>query len=346
MILWALGCLRFKMPGEDRPMAKGNEEIKVGAVVVVSAVIFLTALVFVGGVNLFRKPKVSYTAYFKFAGGLEPGSFVRFGGMKVGTVQDAKIDKGDTTRIRVQLVVDDGTPIRANSKARISSLGFLGDNYVEISPGTRDAAMLPPGSEIQAVEIVQLADVFANVNSITVNANKLVTDLDDKVLAVADNANKLIVNLNEVVNQPNRQHLSAALANVDAMLAETRPEIKSSLDNISKASAKLDPTMDSAHAALDNANKTITNVNSMLQEDRPQLHEVLVRLRETLVEMQKLEGQIDDTLDTNRPNLDQSLENIRAATQSLKQFTEEVKQRPYSLIRVKPEKDRVPPTGK
>lgn len=327
-------------------MAKGNEEIKVGAVVVVSLVIFLTALVFVGGVNLFRKPKVTYTVYFKFAGGLEPGSFVRFGGMKVGTVQDAKIDKGDTTRIRVRLVVDDGTPIRANSKARISSLGFLGDNYVEVSPGTRDAPMLPPGSEIPAIEIVQLADVFANVNSITVNANKLVGDLDDKVLAVADNANKLIANLNLVVDEPNRQHLNAALANVDAMLAETRPEMKSTLDNINKASAKLGPTMDGAHTAMDNANKTITNVNSMLQEDRPEIHDVLLRLRESLLQVQKLTGDIDDTLDSNRPDLDQSLENIRAASQSLKQFTEEVKQRPFSLIRIRPEKDRVPPTGK
>ncbi|HEV2352424.1 MAG TPA: MlaD family protein [Terriglobia bacterium] len=327
-------------------MAKGNEEIKVGAVVVVSAVIFLTALVFVGGVNLFRKPKVAYTVYFKFAGGLEPGSFVRFGGMKVGTVQDARIDKGDTTRIRVRLEVADGTPIRADSKARISSLGFLGDNYVEVSPGTRNAPLLPPGSEIPAIEIVQLADVFANVNSITVNANKLVTDLDDKVLVIADNANKLIANLNLVVDEPNRQHLSAALANVDAMLAETRPGLKSTLDNINKASAKLGPTMDGAHAAMDNANKTITNVNSMISEDRPELHDLLLRLRESLLQVQKLTGDIDDTLDSDRPNLDESLENIRVASQSLKQFTEEVKQRPFSLIRIVPEKDRVPPTGK
>jgi phospholipid/cholesterol/gamma-HCH transport system substrate-binding protein len=327
-------------------MAKGNEEIKVGAVVVVSAVIFLTALVFVGGVNLFRKPKVTYTVYFKFAGGLEPGSFVRFGGMKVGTVQDARIDKKDTTRIVVRLQVADGTPIRTDSKARISSLGFLGDNYVEISPGTRDAPLLPPGSEIPAVEIVQLADVFGNVNTLTVSANKLVTDLDDKVLVIADNANKLIANLNAVVDEPNRQHLNAALANVDAMLAETRPQVKSTLDNINKASAKIGPTIDSAHAAMDNANKSITNVNSMISEDRPELHEVLLRLRESLLEVQRLTNDIDDTLDANRPNLDQSLENIRAASQSLKQFTEEVKQRPFSLIRIKPEKDRVPPTGK
>ena len=56
--------------------------------VVVAVVLFVIALVFVGGVNLFHKPMVTYVTYFKFAGGLEPGSFVRFGGMKVGTVKE------------------------------------------------------------------------------------------------------------------------------------------------------------------------------------------------------------------------------------------------------------------
>jgi len=326
-------------------MAKGSEEIKVGSVVVVSIVIFLTALVFVGGVNLFRTKKVIYTAYFKFAGGLEPGSFVRFGGMKVGTVQDAELDPKDSTRIRVRLKVDAGTPIRTNSNARISSLGFLGDNYVEVSPGTRDAPKLPPGSEIPTTEIVQLADVFANVNNITVSANKLVTDLDDRVLLVTDNVNQLVTNLNAVVNQPNQQHLAAALANVDAMLAETRPQMKTTLDNISKASVNLGPTMDSAHAAMDKANKTVDSMNSMLEENRPALRENLLRLRESLVEAQRLMVDIDDTLTSNRSNLDETLENIRASSQNLKEFTDEVKQRPFSLIRIRAEKDHVPPTG-
>lgn len=327
-------------------MAKGSEEIKVGSVVVVSIVIFLTALVFVGGVNLFQKKKVIYTSYFKFAGGLEPGSFVRFGGMKVGTVQDAQIDPGDSTRIRVRLKLDAGTPIRTNSNARISSLGFLGDNYVEVSPGTRDAPKLPPGSEIPSTEIVQLADVFANVNNVTLGANKLITDLDNRVLVVTDNVNQLITNLNAVVNEPNRQHLAAALANVDAMLADTRPEMKTTLDNISKASAKFGPTMDSAHATMEKANKTVESMNSMLEENRPALRENLLRLRESLVEAQRLMADVDDTLNSNRPNLDETLENIRAASQNLKQFTDEVKQRPFSLIRIRAEKDHIPPTGK
>ena len=56
-----------------------------------------------------------------------------------------------------------------------------------------------PDSEVPSQEIVQLAEVFNNVNNITVNANKLVNDLDDRLLVVTDNFNQLIGNLNAVV---------------------------------------------------------------------------------------------------------------------------------------------------
>ena len=82
-------------------MARSNEEIKVGVVVAVAVMLFLVALVFVGGVNLLRKKKVEYTTYFKFAGGLEPGSLVRFAGFKVGTVTAAALDPDDSTRMRI-----------------------------------------------------------------------------------------------------------------------------------------------------------------------------------------------------------------------------------------------------
>lgn len=327
-------------------MAQRDEQIKVGALVVIAVVLFLTALVFVGGVNLFHKRKVTYTAYFKFAGGLDPGAFVRFGGLKVGTVKSAEIDPRDTTRIRVTLQVKEGTPIRTNSKARISTLGFLGENYVEVSPGTRDADRLPDGSEISSLEIVQLADVFNNVNNVTVNANKLVNDLDEKILVVSNNANQLITNMNAVVRPENRAHIDAALANMDAMLAESRPRVKNTLANFESASAKFGPTVDSAHQTLSNADKLVKNLDTVVQEDRQAIHDVLVRLNATLEDARQLMGHFDNTLSTNRPNIDEMLENFRVSSQNVKQFTDTIKQRPWSLIRIKTQKEHVPPNGK
>ncbi len=327
-------------------MARANEEIKVGVVVVVAALLFLVALVFVGGVNLLRKKKIEYTTYFKFAGGLQPGSLVRFGGFKVGTIKSTSLDPGDSTRVRVVLQVDTGTPIRANSKARVSSLGFLGENYLEISAGTRDAAPLPAGSEIPTVEIVQLADVFNNVNNITVNATKLVNDLDDQVLALSKNSNELIKSLNGVVSPINKDHLNSVLANSDAMLKASRPHLEQTLANLETASGKMGPTMDNLNGTIGKANKLTDHLDGVVVENRKEIHDTLLRLQTSLADAARMINDLDDTLGANRGNLDEALENIRATSENLKEFTDTLKQRPYSLIRIKAEKDRLPPTGK
>jgi phospholipid/cholesterol/gamma-HCH transport system substrate-binding protein len=326
-------------------MVRSTEEIRVGVVIIVAAVLFLTALVFVGGVNLFRKKKVVYTSCFKFAGGLEPGTFVRFGGLKVGTVKSAEIDPEDSTRIRVEFLIAEGTPVRTNSKARISSLGFLGENYVEVSPGTRDAALLPAGSEIPAVEIVQLAEVFNNVNNITVNANKLVNDFDDRFLVLSDNMNKLVNSISEMVGLENRQHLAALLANGDGMLAETRPRLNKALGNLETASGKLGPTIENANTTIAKANALTDHMDALVMENRKEVHDSLLRLQTSLADTQRLVNNLDEALDSSRGNLDETLENIRISSQNLKQFTSTIKQRPFSLIRIKTEKDRLPPTG-
>src|SRR5215831_12998347 len=274
-------------------MAQRSEEIKVGSLVVLSALLFLATLMIVGGVNLLRRKQVNYVTYFKFAGGLDPGSVVRFAGRKVGTVQSADFDPQDTTRIIVRLKVLANTPVRTDSTAMISSLGFLGDNYVEISAGTKNAAMLPPGSEIPAKEVVEVADVIDN-------ANPLVGTLGPKLGTVADTANQLALNLKKMTGPQAQQHLDRILANVDEMLVETRPPLRRTLANLDAASAKVGPAIDKADVTLDSTTTLTRNLNQVVLENRAEIHQVLLTLHAALVDARRLVGDLDDTLQLNR----------------------------------------------
>jgi phospholipid/cholesterol/gamma-HCH transport system substrate-binding protein len=327
-------------------MAKREEEIKVGLVIVVAVTLFLTALVAVGGVNLFRKKRVTYTTYFKFAGGLEPGAFVRFGGLKVGVVESAEIDPQDSTRVRVKVAVNEKTPVRQNSRAKISTLGPLGENYLEISAGTREAGMLAPGNDIPADETVQMADILNNVNAATLNANTLIKHVDDRVVVVADKAQELITNFNSLVNEENRRRIDSVIANIDAILAENRAPLKSAIANVDTTTAKLSPTIDNANQTITSTKKLADNLDATISENRKDINQALVELRKALVETRALMGDMQSMMDNNRGNLDESLENIRVSSQNLKEFTDQVKRQPFSLIRIKPAKDRLPPGGK
>ena len=119
------------------------EEIKVGLFVLAALVLLLAAFALVGGVNIFASPKNYYTLRTKFAGGIESGSPVRYAGMKVGRVEKLDFDREESGRAVVTITVDPQTPVRQDSTAKITSLGMLGENYVEISAGTKEKPVLP-----------------------------------------------------------------------------------------------------------------------------------------------------------------------------------------------------------
>ena len=63
-----------------------SKELKVGLFVIIAAIIFLATFAYVDQLSGVRVP---YKAYFRYAGGVDPGSPVRFGGMKVGMINGA-----------------------------------------------------------------------------------------------------------------------------------------------------------------------------------------------------------------------------------------------------------------
>ena len=108
----------------------------------------------------------------------------------------------------------------------------------------------------------------------------------------------------------------------------------------------LTPAIDNANAALSKTNQLGEHLDAVVEGNRKELHDVLLRLRASLTDTQRLINNLDDTLDGNRGNLDETLENLRATSENLKAFSDTLKQRPYSLVRVKAQKDRMPPTGR
>ena len=123
-------------------MNSRREQVWVGLFVLAAAALLIGSVLSVAGT--FSRGNIPHRAYFKFAGGLEPGAAVRFGGMKAGSVQAVRVDPGDSTHIEVDFNVARDIPLKADSVARIASLGALGDNYVELTTGTRQAAAAAP----------------------------------------------------------------------------------------------------------------------------------------------------------------------------------------------------------
>src|SRR5580698_4716405 len=124
-----------------------SRELKVGAFILVCVAIFLATFLYVANIPM-RGARIPYKAYFKYAGGVDPGSPVRFGGMKVGSITAIRASHEDPTKIEVLLEVRAGVPVNGDSVAMLTSLSPLGDKYLEISTGNNLAPRLPAGASI------------------------------------------------------------------------------------------------------------------------------------------------------------------------------------------------------
>src|ERR1700720_4413352 len=122
-----------------------TEQTLVGLFVLVAGGILLVAVFAINGA--FGNKAKTYHAHFQFAGGLEPGATVRYsGGPKVGRVESLRIDPQDPTQINLTFSIQPDVLVKTDSKVKIMSMSPLGDNHLELYPGSEQAAAAPPGS--------------------------------------------------------------------------------------------------------------------------------------------------------------------------------------------------------
>ena len=317
-------------------MNSKREQTAVGFFVLVAAALLIGTILMVSGT--FSSGGVAHHTYFKSAGGLLPGVAVRYGGMKAGKVEAVRVDPKDSTRIEIDFSVQRGIPVKTDSIAKISSLGALSDNYLEIGTGTKGGQLAAPGSELKSVETLGIGDLGDMIGSLTPVANQVMQTLNQRLTEMQ----VTIARVNDLLNDKNRQNIGNSLGNLNGMLAEDRPKISGSLTNVQAASARLVPLLDDLKATMNQANDTLSHVDSLVVENRQDIRTIVVELKGTMLNAQALVEQLKNTTDNNTDNIDQIFENIRVTTENMKVLTDSLKTNPAVLIRGNNVKDRKP----
>jgi phospholipid/cholesterol/gamma-HCH transport system substrate-binding protein len=317
-------------------MEARKEQTLVGLFVLIATVLLLGTVSAIMG-TLGHKG-IRHRAYFKNAGGVQPGAAVRYGGMKAGRVDRVRVDPRDSTRIEIDFSVRRSVPVKTDSVAKITSLGALGDNYVEITTGSQHAPLLPPDTEVKSQEAFSFTDLSDTIGQMAPVAQELLLKLNGRV----DQLQVTLARVNDLLSDPNRAQISATLANLNGMLQEDRPKLKATLGSVQAASARMQPLLDDFSKTMHRADQALAQVDSVLAENRGDLRKSVTELRQTLAGTSDVVGQLKGTMNYNADNIDEIVENIRVATQNLKQLTAGLKARPYTLIRGVNIKERRP----
>ena len=303
-------------------------EAKVGAFVLGCFSVLAFTLIYLINAQL-GVHTVPYRTYLRYAGGLEPGASVLFGGINVGKVTAVRPAASDPTRIEILLGVKENTPLNEKSVAKLGLLSVMSSAALSITTGSNDAKRLPAESTIPSQEAASLDEISDKLTVVADNANGLITEVRGELHGISGDARTLLANLNAVTGQTNQRKVRELLDNVNAMLATERP--------------KIDRLTDQLNTLSQHADETIQNVNGTVSEVREPVRKDLAELQETLLETKRLLADMQVLVKANDYKIDDTIENLRTATQNLDDLTESVKQRPWSLIRIKQPEDRKVP---
>jgi phospholipid/cholesterol/gamma-HCH transport system substrate-binding protein len=303
-------------------------EAKVGAFVLGCFSVLAFTLIYLINAQL-GGHTVPYRTYLRYAGGLEPGTSVLFGGISVGKVTAVRPAVSDPTKIEILLDVKENTPLNEKSVAKLGLVSVMSGAALSITTGSNDAKRLLPGSTIPSQEAASLDEITGKMAVVADNANALITQARGELQGISGDARTLLANLNTVTGQPNQRKIRDLLDNADAMLATERPKIDRLTDQLNVLSQHADET-------IQNVNGTVTEMRGAARKDLAELQDTLLKTKQLLSDMQVL-------VRANNYKIDDTIENLRTATENLDDLTESVKERPWSLIRIKQPEDRKVP---
>jgi phospholipid/cholesterol/gamma-HCH transport system substrate-binding protein len=146
------------------------DQLKVGLMILAAFAVLGVAIYKLGqAANLFSK-RYELITYLPNAAGLRAGGTVFVAGQFAGTITSIEflpIDNDTTRNLRVRMAVDQTlqSQVRTDSRAKVRTLGLLGDKVIDISIGTPAFAMLKTGDTITLAPSLDYDAVLAQAAS-------------------------------------------------------------------------------------------------------------------------------------------------------------------------------------
>ena len=170
-------------------------ELKVGLLVLLALAILVLVIFAVSGdlkIPGFGKTTIVRTE-MSSVDGLRKGAEVRLSGKKIGGVTDINFSRAipadtkaaaEAGNIEIIMEIDgtlDGRPaierIRSDSVATLKTAGVLGDNVIDITPGTLNGKPINNGDKINSQSQKSVGDILNAAQTAVANLNDISTDI-------------------------------------------------------------------------------------------------------------------------------------------------------------------------
>lgn len=204
--------------------------------------------------------------------GLSEGSSVQYNGISVGTVKTLRLAPDDPRRVIAALRVQADTPVKSDTRAKLSMTGITGTPFIQLTGGSPNSPSLVDTDRRDVPVIQTEASALQNI---------------------ADTANRLVARLDQVLSEENVRRISDTLAHLESMtgsIADQREDLRALIVNGRKASEQLTATLATTQGAVEDLDRELVD----------KLPPLIAKLDNTLTKLDGAVGGADAMINENR----------------------------------------------
>lgn len=202
--------------------------VKVGIFIAGLTAVLMVMIASIGKENSIFEPKIDIKARVANVSNLKPGSYVELKGIRVGAVSGINIVSEEEVEITMTILKKELKWIKEDSKVSISTAGLVGDKFVEIYKGTKDARTFKPNKDVLLSEdLTDLKKIMTKGDSIATVTDRIMVKLDTilynlgdgkTVVDTVNNLNKASSNLEKLTSDLQKANMGQMVSNVNASM--------------------------------------------------------------------------------------------------------------------------------
>lgn len=243
-------------------MEKNSRYFIVGVFVTISLLALTMFVVWLAGTHDARNYK-RYTIFFRDpVSGLKESAVVQYRGVDVGRVRDVRISATEKDLIKVDIEVDDQTPITKSSEASLATQGVTGLVFIDLT--TKEGDQSPPeivqGQQYPVIKGrgTQLSKLFQDIPAIT---SRILT-LTERLNTVFDEEN--VGSLDQTL-----KNIAQATSDLNALLSEENIQNTTiAIRNISESSTRVDELVQRFDSTADKIDEAVNSLNGILTDNK------------------------------------------------------------------------------
>lgn len=202
--------------------------VKVGAFISLLTLVLMVMVVSIGKESSLFASKVDIRAHVSNVSNLKPGSYVELKGIRVGAVKSIDIISEDEVEILFTVLEKELKWIRKDTTVAISNAGLVGDKFLEIKGGSKEAGKFNPEKDVlfseNAAGFEQMMKKGQNIadvtNNIMIKLDNILTSMENgkTIVSTAESIQKASANLEIITKELKDAHIGSMVKSVNSSM--------------------------------------------------------------------------------------------------------------------------------